>query len=124
MLKRKQLVGVSSRFARAAGLTGVVLFALVASGFLRSAVVEAAQKAAPGDVVLLSPACSSFDQFQNYAHRGEVFRQAVQNLQVSRPAPSGGAHTRLDSGPTGSRNVNPLNVGASGRPRSCTEVRL
>src|SRR5687767_4266272 len=44
MLKRKQLVGVSSRFARAAGLTGVVLFALVASGFLRSAVVEAAQK--------------------------------------------------------------------------------
>jgi UDP-N-acetylmuramoylalanine--D-glutamate ligase len=35
--------------------------------------------AVPGDVVLLSPACSSFDMFQNYQHRGEVFRQAVQH---------------------------------------------
>jgi hypothetical protein len=30
--------------------------------------------------VLLSPACSSFDQFKNYQHRGEVFRQAVKDL--------------------------------------------
>ena len=47
---------------------------------LVEAVSEAARNAVPGDVVLLSPACSSFDQFQNYQHRGEVFRQAVQNL--------------------------------------------
>jgi UDP-N-acetylmuramoylalanine--D-glutamate ligase len=48
---------------------------------LLEAVSEAAKHAAPGDVVLLSPACSSFDQFQNYQHRGEVFRQAVMHLK-------------------------------------------
>jgi UDP-N-acetylmuramoylalanine--D-glutamate ligase len=48
---------------------------------LLEAVTEAARCAAPGDVVLLSPACSSFDQFQNYQERGEIFRQAVTDLQ-------------------------------------------
>ncbi len=37
-------------------------------------------KAQAGDVVLLSPACSSFDMFRDYAHRGQVFQQAVRNL--------------------------------------------
>jgi UDP-N-acetylmuramoylalanine--D-glutamate ligase len=44
---------------------------------LLEAVHEAARLAVPGDVVLLSPACSSFDQFRNYQHRGEVYRHAV-----------------------------------------------
>jgi UDP-N-acetylmuramoylalanine--D-glutamate ligase len=44
---------------------------------LLEAVKLAAKNASPGDVVLLSPACSSFDQFRNYQHRGEVFREAV-----------------------------------------------
>ena len=47
---------------------------------LLEAITEAAKNAAIGDVVLLSPACSSFDQFQNYQHRGEVFRAAVRGL--------------------------------------------
>ena len=49
---------------------------------LVEAVAEAARNAVAGDVVLLSPACSSFDQFQNYQHRGDVFRQAVQGLRA------------------------------------------
>jgi UDP-N-acetylmuramoylalanine--D-glutamate ligase len=48
---------------------------------LIEAVSSAAEKAVPGDVVLLSPACSSFDMFQNYQHRGEVFRRAVETLR-------------------------------------------
>ena len=40
----------------------------------------------PGDAVLLSPACASFDMFRNYAHRAEVFVNAVRALQA-RPAP-------------------------------------
>jgi UDP-N-acetylmuramoylalanine--D-glutamate ligase len=52
---------------------------------LLEAVQSAARDAATGDVVLLSPACSSFDQFQNYKHRGEVFRQAVKDLQRTDP---------------------------------------
>lgn len=48
---------------------------------LLEAVIEASKVAAAGDVVLLSPACSSFDSFRDYRHRGEVFRQAVEQLQ-------------------------------------------
>lgn len=44
---------------------------------IQSAVHEAAKHAHPGDVVLLSPACSSFDQFQNYAERGKIFKNLV-----------------------------------------------
>ena len=55
---------------------------------LLEAVNEAARRAVSGDVVLLSPACSSFDMFQNYQHRGEVFRQAVAGW-THRPAVNG-----------------------------------
>jgi UDP-N-acetylmuramoylalanine--D-glutamate ligase len=61
------------------------------SDSLLEAVFEAAHQAVSGEVVLLSPACSSFDMFQNYQHRGEVFRQAVATWARQRqPAPSGG----------------------------------
>lgn len=49
-------------------------------GSLLEAVSEAARHASEGDVVLLSPACSSFDQFRDYQHRGEVFCQAVKTI--------------------------------------------
>lgn len=47
---------------------------------MQEAVNKAAQLAQSGDSVLLSPACASFDMFDNYAHRGDVFISAVQQL--------------------------------------------
>ena len=47
---------------------------------MHAAVRDAAAHARAGDVVLLSPACSSFDQFRNYAERGKVFKTLVQQL--------------------------------------------
>jgi UDP-N-acetylmuramoylalanine--D-glutamate ligase len=47
---------------------------------LQAAVQRAAEWAASGDVVLLAPACSSFDQFRSFEHRGEVFAEAVRAL--------------------------------------------
>ena len=44
---------------------------------LIEAVAEAGRNAVPGDVVLLSPACASFDMFGSYQHRGESYRRAV-----------------------------------------------
>lgn len=53
---------------------------IISAGTLDAAVREAAQSAVPGDVVLLAPACSSFDQFQSYEHRGRVFKELVKGL--------------------------------------------
>lgn len=47
---------------------------------LVEAVHEAARNAVSGEVILLSPACSSFDQFRNYQNRGEAFAQAVKSI--------------------------------------------
>lgn len=47
---------------------------------MEAAVLRAYESTDPGDVVLLSPACASFDMFRSYAHRGEVFRRAVAKL--------------------------------------------
>ena len=55
--------------------------AIVAAGTIDSAVKQAAVAAQPGDVVLLAPACASFDQFQNYEHRGRVFKDLVLALR-------------------------------------------
>jgi UDP-N-acetylmuramoylalanine--D-glutamate ligase len=51
-----------------------------AAAGLAEAVALAAGMAAPGDIVLLAPACASFDQFQNYEHRGRVFKDSVRAL--------------------------------------------
>jgi len=59
-------------------LQGVVK--IVPAETLQAAVAKAARAATIGDVVLLSPACSSFDQFENYEQRGRVFRQLVNEL--------------------------------------------
>lgn len=54
---------------------------------LENAVERAHDLAKPGDIVLLAPACSSFDQFENYEHRGRTFRALVERL--ASPAAAG-----------------------------------
>lgn len=83
------------KYARAVLLIGrdapAVRAALADSGVelidcasLEQAVEQAGQIAQAGDIVLLSPACASLDMFRNYAHRAEVFVDAVRELALSR----------------------------------------
>ena len=53
---------------------------IVATETMTNAVRWARDHAQPGDTVLLSPACASFDQFRNFEHRGEHFEELVRNL--------------------------------------------
>ena len=59
---------------------------IVSSGTIESAVKQASSTAQPGDVVLLAPACASFDQFQSYEHRGRVFKDLVARLSSHDPS--------------------------------------
>ncbi|HTK94163.1 MAG TPA: UDP-N-acetylmuramoyl-L-alanine--D-glutamate ligase [Terriglobales bacterium] len=56
---------------------------------IENAVRKASESAVKGDVVLLAPACASFDQFQSYEHRGRAFKELVQAL-AARKTPVGG----------------------------------
>jgi len=53
---------------------------VVQVGTLERAVETAFERARTGETVLLAPACASFDQFENYEHRGRVFKQFVHRL--------------------------------------------
>jgi UDP-N-acetylmuramoylalanine--D-glutamate ligase len=57
---------------------------IVHAEILEKAVRLAREGAAAGDVVLLAPACASFDQFQSYEHRGRVFKETVHSLVMAR----------------------------------------
>jgi UDP-N-acetylmuramoylalanine--D-glutamate ligase len=84
-----------ARHARAVALIGrdaaAIEAAIANSGVplqghdtLQAATAWCFEQALPGDAVLLSPACASFDMFRNYGHRAEVFVDAVQRLAVER----------------------------------------
>ena len=60
--------------------------AIERAGTIERAVEIASQAAQAGDIVLLAPACASFDQFENYEHRGRVFKELVRGLQGGQPA--------------------------------------
>ena len=64
--------------------------AMERAGTLDRAVELAAQAARPGDVVLLAPACASFDQFENYEQRGRVFKELVRGLTKKSTGTSSG----------------------------------
>jgi UDP-N-acetylmuramoylalanine--D-glutamate ligase len=73
------LIGeTASEIAAALEAAGV---AFTRSGDLAHAVADAAHDARPGDVVLLSPACASFDQFTDFEARGDEFRRLVRELR-------------------------------------------
>jgi UDP-N-acetylmuramoylalanine--D-glutamate ligase len=74
--RRVYLVGEAAGELEAA-LAGAGSVPLSRSGTLERAVAEAAERAAPGEAVLLSPACASFDQFRDFNERGDVFQRLV-----------------------------------------------
>jgi len=85
--RRVLAIGEAGERVRAA-LSGAVPVDLCAS--LREAVERARAAARPGDVVLLAPACSSFDMFRDYADRGRAFKAEVQRLGVGQAGPAAG----------------------------------
>jgi len=89
-VKRAFLLGEASEHIRAAWS---LFTPCTTAHSLLEAVAEAAKAAASGDVVLLSPACSTFDEFRNYQQRGEVFCSAVKSIgrgaQVATPHMNG-----------------------------------
>jgi UDP-N-acetylmuramoylalanine--D-glutamate ligase len=68
------------------------------AGTMQRAVQRAAENAQPGDTVLLAPACSSFDQFENYEHRGRVFKELVAKLENTSADAASGASAEQPEG--------------------------
>jgi UDP-N-acetylmuramoylalanine--D-glutamate ligase len=64
--------------------------AIERAGTIERAVEIASHAARPGDVVLLAPACASFDQFENYEHRGRVFKELLHQLERQAASTSSG----------------------------------
>jgi UDP-N-acetylmuramoylalanine--D-glutamate ligase len=69
--------------------------AVTGAGTLDNAVKRASESAAPGDIVLLAPACASFDQFVSYEHRGRVFKDLVRQIESRELQHAGGRNLRV-----------------------------
>ena len=77
---RAYLIGeAEDEFARTLGGMNV---AVDRCGTMENALHAAARNARAGDVVLLSPACASFDQYRNFGARGDHFRSLVADLKT------------------------------------------
>ena len=75
---RAYLIGEAAGAIAGALAAGRISY--IVSGDLETAVAQAAAAAGPGDVVLLSPACASFDQFADFEERGHAFRALVEGM--------------------------------------------
>ena len=79
-LLRQRVKRVYTIGAAAAKIESQIKAEVVHAETLENAIRKANAAAQPGDVVLLAPACASFDQFKNYEHRGQVFKGIVRGL--------------------------------------------
>jgi UDP-N-acetylmuramoylalanine--D-glutamate ligase len=73
------IVAIGESATKVAGAFSAMCPVTVAQS-MPAAVQAAAAQALEGDIVLLSPACASFDWFENYEHRGRVFKDLVSKL--------------------------------------------
>jgi UDP-N-acetylmuramoylalanine--D-glutamate ligase len=78
------LIGAAAPLIRAACAERGVRYPVLDARDLHDAVAQATALVGPGDAVVLSPACASYDMFQNFGHRGRVFRDAVSAVGAKR----------------------------------------
>lgn len=78
------LIGKAAPLIREAAAAHGVTYPVVDAADMHAAVATATSLSAPGDAVVLSPACASYDMFQNFGHRGRVFREAVSAVGAKR----------------------------------------
>jgi UDP-N-acetylmuramoylalanine--D-glutamate ligase len=74
------LIGAAADKIEAQLKEATPIIPIIRCGTLEAAVAEARKRARPGDTVLLAPACASFDQFENFEHRGRVFKELVRGI--------------------------------------------
>src|SRR5437899_11895358 len=78
------LIGEAAPLIRAAAAAHGAGYPVVDATDMHDAVRRATEMCGPGDAVVLSPACASYDMFQNFGHRGRVFREAVSAVGAKR----------------------------------------
>jgi len=79
------LFGAAAPLIRAAFVAATPELPLTVAGSMAEALETAAGRAHPGDVVVLSPACASFDEFRDYEHRGRAFKDLVREMSERDP---------------------------------------
>jgi UDP-N-acetylmuramoylalanine--D-glutamate ligase len=78
------LIGEAAPIIRAAAAAAGAAYPVLDARTMDDAVRQATELARPGDAVVLSPACASYDMFDNFGHRGRVFRDAISALGAER----------------------------------------
>jgi len=78
------LIGKAAPLIREAAAAHGVTYPVIDAADMHDAVRRATELCAAGDAVVLSPACASYDMFQNFGHRGRVFREAVSAVGATR----------------------------------------
>jgi UDP-N-acetylmuramoylalanine--D-glutamate ligase len=78
------LIGKAAPLIREAAVQHGASYPLIDAADMHEAVSRATELCEAGDAVVLSPACASYDMFQNFGHRGRVFREAVEAVGAKR----------------------------------------